>query len=216
MHRPRQRKLPASPPNRIPRRHRNPVRQLLTSDSIDKGLLRRAICPAEIVRKLIDFVGNRLTGVVPLRTPRTIFRTGSNTDRKTSSGESRWCRGVVWRKETPSAPGGRNARLGLRPAMSVHRRIQCSAAIVQVAPRLTRSGAASVDQTPHSPQLKVRRSVRPPLRGMVRVRCIDRPQFGHSGRTMLWSPTGRFSSCNANMGPLAVHFKRTNEIQTHV
>jgi hypothetical protein len=48
----------------------------------------------------------------------------------------------------------------------------------QAAPRLTRSGAASVDQTPHSPQLKIRRSVRPPLRGMVRVRCIDRPQFG--------------------------------------
>jgi hypothetical protein len=37
MHRPRQRKLLASPPNRTPRRHRNPVRKLLTSDSIDKG-----------------------------------------------------------------------------------------------------------------------------------------------------------------------------------
>ncbi len=166
--------------------------------------------PAETVRKLIDFVGNRLTGVVPLRTPRTIFRTGSNTDRKTSSGESRWRRRAVWRKETPSAPGGRNARLGLRPAMSVHRRIQCSAAIVQVAPRLTRSGVASVDQTPHSPQLKVRKSGRPPVRGMVRVRCIDRPQFGHSGRTMLWSPTGRFSSCNANMGPRCGAFQ-TND-----
>jgi len=39
---------------------------------------------------------------------------------------------------------------------------------------------------------------------------------GHSGRTMPWSPTGRFSSCNANMVLVAVHFKRTNEIQTHV
>ena len=172
--------------------------------------------PAETVRKLIDFVGNRLTGVVPLRTPRTIFRTDSNTDRKTSSGESRWRRCAVWRKETPSAPGGRNARLGLRPAMSVHRRIQCSAAIVQAAPRSTRSGAASVDQTPHSPQLKVRRSGSPPVRGVVRVRCIDRPQFGHGGRT--WC--GRRPAASIPVMPtwylVALHFKRTNEIQTHV
>ncbi len=102
-------------------------------------------------------------------------------------------------KRNPKRAGGRNARLGLRPAMSIHRRIQYSAAIVQAAPRSTRSRAASVDQTPHSPQLKVRRSGRPPVRGVMRVRCIDRPQFGHGGRTMGWSPTGRFTSCNANM-----------------
>jgi hypothetical protein len=55
---------------------------------------------------------------------------------------------------------------------------------------------------------------------VVRVRCIDRPQFGHGGRTIVRSPTGRCNFCNANMVPSRgyisnerMKFKRTFETQ---
>jgi hypothetical protein len=108
------------------------------------------------------------------------------------------------RGKEPQAPGGRKA-LGAHAAVShFTAAFSFHAARVQAAPRSAQSLAASVDQTPHSPQLKIRRSARPPVRGVVRVRCIDRPQFGqfgHGGRTMVWLPTGRFASWNANMIP---------------
>ena len=108
---------------------------------------------------------------------------------------------LLERKESPKRLGDEK-RLGLTPAVShFTAAFSFHAARVQAAPRSARSLAASVDQTPHSPQLKVRRSGRPPVRGVVRVRCIDRPQFGHGGRTMVWLPTGRFASWNASMIP---------------
>jgi hypothetical protein len=104
-------------------------------------------------------------------------------------------------EKNPKRPGDEK-RLGLTPAVShFTAAFSFHAARVQAAPRSARSLAASVAQTPHFPQLKVRRSGRPPDRGVVRVRCIDRPQFGHRGRTMVWSPTGRFASWNASMIP---------------
>jgi hypothetical protein len=42
--------------------------------------------------------------------------------------------------------------------------------------------AASVTQTPHSPQLKVRKSRVSPVDGVTRARCIERPQFRQAGR----------------------------------
>jgi len=121
------------------------------------------------------------------------------------------------KKESPKRPGDEK-RLGLTPAVSSPPPHSVfTPQTVQAAPRSSRSLAASVAQTPHSPQLKVRRSGRPPDRGVVRVRCIDRPQFGHGGRTMVWSPTGRFNSWNASMIRLGqMHFKRSIEIQTYV
>ena len=44
--------------------------------------------------------------------------------------------------------------------------------------------SASITETPHSPQLKVPRSGRPPVPSVMRARCIDLPQFGQAGRTV--------------------------------
>jgi len=59
--------------------------------------------------------------------------------------------------------------------------------------------SASVTQTPHSPQLKVPMSGRPSVPSVMRLRCIDLPQFGQAGRTVTWWPTGRIHSCVANI-----------------
>jgi hypothetical protein len=86
--------------------------------------------------------------------------------------------------------------------------------------RRDRSGRAAVDSLAGGlgpPNAALAAAEGPQVRKAAAPwRCARDPQFGHDGRTMLWSPTGRFNSCNANMGPLAMHFKRTNEIQTYV
>jgi hypothetical protein len=64
------------------------------------------------------------------------------------------------------------------------------------------SSAASASDTPHSPQQKMRTSVRPCGRGSVRDRCIDRPQFGHSGLAAIAWPDGGNKFCMTNMGYL--------------
>jgi hypothetical protein len=76
--------------------------------------------------------------------------------------------------------------------------------------------------TPHSPQLNIRKSDKPPARGMLRVRCIGRPQFGQAGRCLIWSPTGsptgRINSLANMLLDLIVlrFFKQQIEIQTAV
>jgi hypothetical protein len=76
---------------------------------------------------------------------------------------------------------------------------------------IDQASTASVTQTPHSPQPYVRRSARPPVPGVWRVRCIGLPQFGQAGRAAMWSPTGRIKPCIANMIYLtAVRFQTTD------
>jgi hypothetical protein len=61
------------------------------------------------------------------------------------------------------------------------------------------STTASTSDTPHSPQRKMFRSVRPPGCGEMRARCIDRPQFGQSGPALIGLPAGRGKFCMLNM-----------------
>jgi hypothetical protein len=82
--------------------------------------------------------------------------------------------------------------------------------------------SACVNETPHSPQLKVPRSARPPVPSVMRVRCIDLPQFGQIGRNGTWSPTCsptcRVNDSTSDIAYLyqSAVFKRTVEIQTPV
>ena len=57
------------------------------------------------------------------------------------------------------------------------------------------SSAASANETPHSPQRKMFRSVGPSGRGAMRARCIERPQFGQGGPALIGLPAGRGKFC---------------------
>jgi hypothetical protein len=73
--------------------------------------------------------------------------------------------------------------------------------------------STSVTETPHSPQLKLPRSGRPAVPSVMRARCIDLPQFGQTGRTVTWSPTGRVNVSTANM-PQHLYHISTRRFQT--
>jgi hypothetical protein len=45
----------------------------------------------------------------------------------------------------------------------------------------------------------MRKSERPSVRGAMRARCIDRPQFGQAGPAVIGLPAGRNEFCIANM-----------------
>ena len=52
----------------------------------------------------------------------------------------------------------------------------------------------------------MRTSERPSVRGAMRARCIDRPQFGQAGPAVIGLPAGRNEFCIANMVYLMVRF----------
>jgi hypothetical protein len=56
------------------------------------------------------------------------------------------------------------------------------------------SPTASVSQTPHSPHLKISRSGRPSVSGMMRVVCIDLPQLGQARRHAAAAPACRVNA----------------------